>query len=109
MAELLPVIGGSFSGIATTTYGTIGPLLGRSKLTFIITGFGAETMGVTLSNDGVTYGAVIKVIDLATQAASAATTLSNGSFALNAGPLQYVKLTKSAGADTPVTQWIAAP
>jgi len=105
-SQLIPVSRGGTYVATVTAVATIGPLQGMANHTFVVTGLAAETLAFTLSNDGVTYGAAIKLIDLALQGASAAVTIGNGTYNLKT-PAQYIQITKSAGANTVTVQWLS--
>ena len=65
-----PMRGGSFTGTAAAM-GTAANLEGCKCISIQITGLSVETIGVSLSMDGVTFTSAIKPIDSTTQAAAA--------------------------------------
>ena len=106
MAANQAMIGGTITGTAAAL-GTVAGLEGCTSLAVQITALTAETIGISLSMDGVTYSSAIKPIDATTGAPAAAATLGVGYYWITGVPLAFVKFTKSAGANTGTLKYFA--
>jgi hypothetical protein len=98
--------GTSLTGTAAAV-GTIANLEGCKYLAVQITGLTGETIGMTLSMDGITFTSAIKPQDATTGILAAGATLGNGYYYLANVPLAYVKFTKSSTVETVVIKLIA--
>ena len=96
---------GALAEATAAAVGTLYPSFGdgccKGALITIASLAGGETIALTLSADGTTYGAAIKPIDTATHAAAASAALPNGQYWVDY-PFTYLKVTKSAGSANPV-------
>lgn len=96
---------GALAETTGTAVGTLTPSFGdgccKGALITIASLAGGETIALTLSADGTTYGPAIKPIDVATHAAAASAALPNGQFWVDF-PFTLLKVTKSAAAANPV-------
>jgi hypothetical protein len=97
--NLSPRDKGALAQAVGSAVGTLTPSFGA--LVTIASLTGGETIALTLSSDGTTYGAAIKPIDTATHAAAASAALPNGQFWVDF-PFTLLKVTKSAASANPV-------
>lgn len=81
MADYSPykIVKGAFTS-ATVAVGTLNQLEGFAAFGFQLSGLGAETVTVTPSLNGSTFGPAIKPFDASLGAVAAASALSNGVF-----------------------------
>lgn len=103
--NLSPRDKGALAEATAAAVGTLSPSFGdavcKGALITVASLTGGETLGITLSADGTTYGAAIKPIDTATHAAAASAALPNGQYYVDF-PFTNIKFTKSAGSANPV-------